>query len=228
MNSKLIKLLHLSDPTLPIGAYTHSNGLETYVQYNLITNKSQLKTFIQHQLRYNLVYNDVAFVRFAYIYAQQQDFVQLQNLSQLIQALKSASELRNASLKLGQRLLKIFRTHFSGDLMENIHQAVDKKTLKPHYPLLFGIYAQVLGASLEASLEAFLYNLLMGMITNGVKLVPLGQLDGQAIFFELESELNKALTKTMQVEARDLGRCSIGIELRSMQHESLYSRLYMS
>ena len=34
----LLNILHLSDPTLPIGGYTHSNGLETYVQEGLVHN----------------------------------------------------------------------------------------------------------------------------------------------------------------------------------------------
>lgn len=228
MDSKLIKLLHLADPTLPIGAYTHSNGLETYVQYNLITNKSQFQDFINHQLLYNWIYNDAAFVRFAYEYTQAQEIAQLIRLSKIVHALKTASELRNAGMKLGQRLLKIFQNNLDGNFVNLVHHEVEQKNLLPNYALIFGIYAQILGISLHASLEAFLYNLLMNMITNGVKLIPLGQLEGQTIFFELEEKLTCAVQKTLQIEFKDLGRSSVGLELRSMQHECLYSRLYMS
>lgn len=227
-NLILVKLLHLADPTLPIGAYTHSNGLETYVQHNLISNKLQLQDFIQQQLLENWVYNDLAFVRQAYIYAKNAELEQLELLGDVINALKSANELRSASLKLGQRMVKIFRENLHGELVQNIHQKVEQKSIIPHYSLMFGVYACVLGAELAQTLTAFAYNSLMGMITNGVKLIPLGQLEGQAIFFALEAKIAEAVNKTLELAEEEIGRCSIGLELRSMQHETLYSRLYMS
>lgn len=227
-NPALIKLLHLADPTLPIGAYTHSNGLETYVQYNLISNKAQLQDFLQQQLLENWVYNDLAFVRQAYGYAKQSALEELVALGELIHALKSAAELRSASLKLGQRIYKIFREYVDDELLRGFNQALEEKRLIPHYALVFGVYAAALNLELAASLSAFGYNLLMGMITNGVKLIPLGQLEGQAIFFALESKIAEAVSNTMQLAEQDIGRCSVGLELRSMQHETLYSRLYMS
>jgi urease accessory protein len=51
-------LLHLADPTLPIGGYTHSNGLETYVQERIVHNVETAKEFVQNMLQYNLKFND--------------------------------------------------------------------------------------------------------------------------------------------------------------------------
>ena len=67
-----------------------------------------------------------------------------------------------------------------------------------------------------------------GMVTNAVKLVPLGQLEGQKILFEVKRNIPSWVEKTMNLEEEKIGLSNVGFDLRSMQHERLYSRLYMS
>ena len=68
----------------------------------------------------------------------------------------------------------------------------------------------------------------MGLMTNCVKLIPLGQLSGQRILFELMPLMEKLVQVAKHPNRSKLGLCSIGFDIRAMQHESLYSRLYMS
>jgi urease accessory protein len=66
------------------------------------------------------------------------------------------------------------------------------------------------------------------MVTNCVKLVPLGQQEGQQILFALLPGLSLLADKTFIIPRQLAGRCSFAFDIRSMQHERLYSRLYMS
>jgi urease accessory protein len=102
-------LLHLADPTLPIGGYTHSNGLETYVQESIVHNVGTAKEFVQNMLQYNLKFNDGAFVKLAYEAAEKGDLQVLLNLDNECNAIKCPKEIRQASQKLGLRLIKIFK-----------------------------------------------------------------------------------------------------------------------
>ncbi len=54
MNGQLLNLLHLSDPTLPIGGFSHSAGLETYVQLGIVQNVATAKEFITGMLAQNI------------------------------------------------------------------------------------------------------------------------------------------------------------------------------
>jgi len=218
-------LLHLADSTLPIGGYTHSAGLETFVQQGLVNSKATAETFVRNMLQNNLRYNDAAFMGLAYTAATQNNITELLELHQLCTAVKAPRELREASHKLGARLTRIFSRRYTSDLMTQYEAAAG---YGPHYCLVFGVYAHLTGIPLEAALFAFYYNAAMGMVTNCVKLVPLGQMDGQDIIFDLQTLLKELTAATLQPDKSLLGLCNPGFDIRSMQHEHLYSRLYMS
>lgn len=221
-------LLHLADPTLPIGGYTHSNGLETYVQERIVHNVETAKEFVQNMLQYNLKFNDGAFVKLAYEAAEKGDFQQLLELDNECNAIKCPKEIRQASQKLGLRLIKIFKRRESFPLMEAFEKAIQNKKVNSHYCIVFGVYAYLMKIPLYESLLGFYYTSVAGMITNAVKLVPLGQLDGQDILFSLYPVMEKTALETIELDRDMVGLCNTAFDIRCMQHERLYSRLYMS
>src|SRR5438067_7313474 len=106
--NNLLALLQLSDPTLPVGGFSHSAGLETYVQYGIVKDKASAREFITTQLSQNIFYTDAALVSSAFDAAEKNDFISLLQLDEECTAVKLPREIRQASQKLGGRLLKIF------------------------------------------------------------------------------------------------------------------------
>jgi len=221
-------LLHLSDPTLPIGGYTHSNGLETYVQEGIVHNVESAKEFVTNMLRQNIKYNDAAIMVRAYRAAEAGNLERVLELCYECSALKAPMEIRQASSKLGLRLFKIFRRQQESAFMLSFEERVKKEKAEMHYCVVFGIYACLLQIPLEEALFAFYYNAAVGMITNSVKLVPLGQLDGQDILFGIQPLLKQLSDETTDLPDEMVGLCAIAFDIRCMRHERLYSRLYMS
>ncbi|AKK74731.1 urease accessory protein UreF [Chryseobacterium gallinarum] len=226
--SFLSGLLHLADPTLPIGGYTHSNGLETYVQERIVHNVETAREFVQNMLQYNLKFNDGAFVKLAYEAAEKGDLQALLTLDNECNAVKCPKEIRQASQKLGLRLIKIFKRRESFPFMEAFEKAIRNKEANSHYCIVFGVYAYLMEIPLYEALLGFYYTSVAGMITNAVKLVPLGQLDGQDILFALYPVMEKTVWETMELDRDMVGLCNTAFDIRCMQHERLYSRLYMS
>ncbi|MBX2962628.1 MAG: urease accessory protein UreF [Cyclobacteriaceae bacterium] len=221
-------LLHLYDPTLPIGGFSHSSGLETYVQRKLVNNEATAEAFVRNMIENNLLYNDAAFIKLAYIATQEKNIQELINLDIECAALKAPVEIKEASKKLGNRLLKIFERHTNHSLLEDFKQAMKANDAAGFYPIVCGIFASIFHIPLPDAIYAFLYNAAVGMITNAVKLVPLGQLAGQDILFRMQEVITQTTNKVLSLDRELVGVCNIGFDIRCMQHEHLYSRLYMS
>ena len=230
--NSLLSLLHIADPTLPIGGYSHSNGLETYVQKGLVNSTETAALFLKNMLSSSILHNDAAYVRLTYeVMGKKDNYAKVLELDEECSAMKSPREIREASHKLGTRLLKIFieeNDSSKNKFLTKFGEYVTKNISVGNYPVVYGALCYLMEIPLEEALTAFYFSTATGMVTNAVKLVPLGQLEGQKILFEVKKSIPEWVKKTLKLEEDKIGLSNVGFDLRSMQHERLYSRLYMS
>lgn len=228
METALLHLLHITDSTLPIGAFSHSAGLETYVQQQIVKDKTTARDFITEMLSRNLQYTDAALVSLCYDAASKKDIERIIELDGICTAVKLPMEMRMASKKLGMRLLKIFDKLTDDELVKLFNEKIIKDVTAGNYCIAFGLITKVMGIQKPAALQGFYYNAAAAFVTNSVKLVPLGQQDGQEMLFSLLPLIKQLAAATMQPDENLIGLCCPAFDIRSMQHEQLYSRLYMS
>jgi len=224
----LLEILHIADPTLPIGGFSHSNGLETYVQQNLVHDAVSVQEFVESMLKNNYKYNDALALKLAYELTLQGDLEGILSLDNECHALKAPREVREGSQKLGVRLIKIYGKRLDDPFLNAVLAHVLDKTTHGHYSVIYGVVAAVLKIEIDKAVGSFLFNAAVSMITNAVKLVPLGQMDGQEILFSVQQLIDHLTTETLELDREMYGVCNAALDIKCMQHEQLYSRLYMS
>ncbi|ADY55319.1 Urease accessory protein ureF [Syntrophobotulus glycolicus DSM 8271] len=224
MNSNFLLLLQITDPYFPIGAYTQSFGLETYVQKGLVRDGETARQYLTGKLENSFLYNELLGMRLAYEYAAKRELGLILELNELYGASTVPAELKKAGMNLGRGFFRMAETY--GGRMDLLRACQEAENV--NYCLAFGIFCAENGIPFPEAALAFTYSQASAMINNLAKLLPLSQTEGQAILFQTGDLISRLAREVTALTAGDLGRSTIGFEIRSMQHERLYTRMYSS
>lgn len=229
MMQSFLTLLQINDSMFPIGGFTQSYGLETYISIGKVKDPATARDYAINMLRYSVFYNDAAFVYRVYRdFSKTKNFKKWGELDTLVTALKAPMEIREASRKLGVRFLKTVQQFAPYPICDKYLAAIQSGKMVGHHSLAFGLYCVCAGVPQDQALNAFYYNILNGIVTNCAKAVPISQIEGQKILFDLQPLIQDLVAAQADMPEEHLGLCSVGQEVRCMQHEKLYTRIYIS
>lgn len=230
INSVKVKLilLQITDSLFPIGGYTQSNGLETYVQKGIVKDARTAEDYLKNTLLYNTAYNEGLGIRFAWEYAEDRSMERIIALDEMISSVKAPREIRQGSNRLCTRFIKIVDRFASNEMIKEYNKLIKSGICSGHFCIAYGLFTNTVKIPLEDSLTAFFYTTASAVVNNCAKLIPLSQIDGQVILYNAGGIIMDSAQRTLGLTIDDLGMCTMGFEIRAMQHERLYSRLYMS
>lgn len=221
-STQLLRLLQLVSPSLPIGAYSYSEALETLTQAGTIATRAQLQHWIEADLRYGAARLDGAIVVRVVRALQTEpvDWAIVQSWNDWYGAARETEELRNQSLQMGRSLFKVLKS-----LDPRLHCPLEGAL---QLPIVFAIAIHTWGIDLNLALLGYFQSWSSNLIAAGIKLIPLGQTDGQRLQWSLQPAIEAAVTTVVSLEDDELMTCGWGLAIASMQHEKLYSRLFRS
>ncbi|NER85258.1 MAG: urease accessory protein UreF [Leptolyngbya sp. SIO1D8] len=224
-DSQLLTLLQLASPALPIGAYSYSEGIEALVTQGVITNSIDLLHWLTQELTWGAIRVETALMRWVYEAAVRQDFATIADWNQWLSAFRETEEMRLQSWQMGRSLLRLFldlEPELATRFPENFQQN------NCNYAIAYGLVTQAWEIPLNAATLAYLQSWAANLVSAGVRVVPLGQTEGQRLLRQLADPLQQAHAALQAWKEDDLTACSWGVSLASMQHEIQYSRLFRS
>lgn len=217
-----LALQQLTDSALPTGAFAHSLGFETYIERALVHDEESFGVWLTAYIGQQLTYSDGLAIRFLY------EGHGLEVLDSLLTAQLLPRELREASLKMGGRLLEIGAEVFPSAGLEEYRQLVSSGRAGGHQPLAFAVVARSLGVPLAEALAAYLFATVTSLTQNAVRAIPLGQNAGQRLLRKASDDVAAAVERVRGLTPDDFGAVSPGLEISQMRHERQRARMFMS
>ncbi|KAB7706161.1 urease accessory protein UreF [Bacillus aerolatus] len=228
MDKNMLSLFQLCDSNFPTGAFSHSFGLESYIQADVVRDQKTFFEWLQVYVHEQLIYTDGLACRLVYDALLQEDLQQVWNLDRLLTVQNLPRETREGTQMIGDRMLKLSQSLYDFPVLSLYREQIKKKQSFAHPSIVFTMVAYGLEVSKPNAILYYLYSAVSSLVQNAVRAIPLGQTAGQLITHKFHPELQRAVEKIMQLPEDDFGIVSPGLELAQMQHERVNIRIFMS
>ncbi len=220
--------LQLGDAFFPSGAFAHSSGLEAFVADGLVPGREDLVRFVEAYLLGLVAACELVLVGLAHSAAAREDFEEIRRLDALAHAMKFPRELRQASMQMGRQTIRIMKELYASAFVRRLSRDLDDGKLKGDRATMFGAACGGVGVAREAAFLTYVYTAVGGLVSAGVRLIPLGHTDGQRAIQELKPVMTRVVARAETLRERDIASFAPALEIRAMQHESLPVRLFKS
>ena len=147
---------------------------------------------------------------------------------ELSSALQATSEIGRESLSQGAEFMDIALAVWSSERMQAVADFTKRNDVRPSHAVAVAIVSALHDLSLEASLTAHLHAFAANLVSAGIRLIPLGQTDGQRAIAALEPIILKEAGDAMTRDFADIGSATPMVDWTSMKHQTQYTRLFRS
>ena len=223
--SALYRLMAWLSPAFPVGAFSYSGGIEWAVEAGDVTDAASLQRWLAVVLGDGGGYCDAVIFIHAHRAIADEDDALLHAVAELAAALSPSKERHLETTNQGRAFVDAARAAWWCAALDRLASRWDGPIA---YPVAVAVTAAGHGVPLAPALHAFLHAVAANLISAGVRLIPLGQADGQRVLAALEPAIAAAAERAMATPLDDIGGAAMRADLAGMRHETQYTRLFRS
>ena len=213
MTTDILTLMQWLSPAYPVGAFAYSHGLEWAVEAGDIRTADATQSWLTDILQHGAGRSDAILLHCAY---QAQTSARLAEIDALATALAPSAERRQETLLQGDAFARTTEAIWGGDQPPRA------------YPVALGAAAAQQGIDAQLTAASYLQSFTSNLVSAAIRLVPLGQTEGQSIVAALTQLCQEIAADTATRGLDDIGSSAFAADIASMRHETQYSRLFRS
>ena len=221
----LYRLMAWLSPAYPVGAFSYSGGIEWAVEAGDVKDAESLRNWLAVVIGDGGGFCDAVFFVRAYRSLADNDATALRAAAELASAFAPSKERHLETTAQGAAFVAATRAAWPCAALDTLTAAW---TGPVAYPVAVGVTAAGHGVALEPALQAYLHAVTANLISAGVRLIPLGQNDGQRVLAALEPVVEAAAQRALNTPLDQVGSAAFRADLASLLHETQYTRLFRS
>lgn len=221
----LYQLMSWMSPSYPVGAYTYSHGVEYAVEAGLISNVEDLVLWLKDIVQHGGARTDSIFLVETYRAVQNKDRPRILEIAELAYATRSTKELDLETTAQGRAFIEVTQKVSPSQSLEFLKRERKEPIV---YPVAVAAIAADREVKLEDALAAYFHGFISNVVSAAVRLIPLGQTDGQRAIIQLEEVAMVQIQEALFSALDDLGTATMMVDWCSSQHETQYTRLFRS
>ena len=221
----LYRLMAWLSPAYPVGAFSYSSGIEWAVESGDITDAETLKRWLTVMIAEGGGFCDAVFFAHMYRATTANDDKALREVAELAAAFAPSKERHLETTAQGRAFVEATRAAWPCTALDRLAAVWDGAVA---YPVAVGVTAAGHGIAIEAALNAYLHAVTANLISAGVRLIPLGQTDGQRLLAALEPVVAQTAGRALATPLDQVGTAAFRADIASMRHETQYTRLFRS
>jgi urease accessory protein len=212
-------------PAYPVGAFSYSSGLEWAVEAGDVADAESLRRWIAVVIGEGGGFCDAVFFAHAHRAVVAGNDAMLSEVAELAAAFSPSKERHLETTAQGRAFIEATQAAWPC-------AALGKLTALwpgPYaYPVAVAVAAAGHGIAIDPALGAYLHAVTANLVSAGMRLVPLGQTDGQRLLAVLEPVVAATAQRASQMPLDDVGSAAFRADIASIRHEMQYTRLFRS
>jgi len=225
--AEFLSALQLSDTFFPTGLYTLSHGFEAFVQAGLAS-KANLEALLRDYLEGVLGPADGVALSHAHRALEARDLGRLLEIDRRLGALKLVREAREASRRVGRRVLTTAVTLTPNRLLADYRAAADGGAAPGNAAVVLGAAAAALGIPRRDAVLIELYTFTTSILGAAMRLIRLDHEEAQIILGRLKPLMVRVSEENMDKNLEEMRSFAPLIDIMGMAHERASIRMFIS
>jgi urease accessory protein len=223
--STLFRLMAWLSPAYPVGAFSYSSGIEWAIEAGDITSAETLKRWLKVMLTMSSGFCDAVFLVHSHRAIVEKNDGLLGEVAGLAAAFAPSKERFTETTAQGQAFLDTTRAAWPCAALDRLLAIWDGPIA---LPVAVGVASAGHNMPVASAVHAYLQAMTANLISAGVRLIPLGQTDGQRMIAALEQDIAVTAARALTARLDEVATSAFRVDLASMRHETQYTRLFRS